>query len=398
MISNRQLFQSHLAQTSTAPLALEIEKAEGMYLYDTNNKKYLDLISGISVSTLGHRHPAILNAIKIQSEKYLHVMVYGEMIHAPQVKLAQKLSENLPEKLNNVYFVSSGTEAVEGALKLAKRYTGRAHIHSFKNSYHGSSHAALSLSSDEAYRNAFAPLLPGFTSSEFNNLEQLNFINDQTACVIAETIQGEAGCIVPSNEFMQALRKKCDESGALLILDEIQSGYGRTGKLFAFEHFGIEPDILLLAKGMGGGLPLGAFISSEKIMSSLKENPVLGHITTFGGNPLCAAVGLATLDYLTSNKDLIKDSLKKEALFRKYLFHPSIKSISGKGLLLSVKLDNDELCRDVIQYCVKNGVLTDWFLYAPDCIRIAAPLIINETEIKEACTMIIEALNSKLNI
>jgi len=388
----RQLFLNHNAQTTRFPLLLQFEKAKGVYLYDANDKPYLDLISGIGVSNLGHSHPCIVEAVKQQAEKYMHLMVYGEYVQAPQVKFAQKLASLLPQQLQSTYFVNSGAEAVEGALKLAKRYTGRSEIIACKNSYHGSTQGALSVMGNEEFKQAYRPLLPGIKFIEFNNPADLEQITGQTACVIIETIQGEAGIRVPEVEYMQALRKRCTETGTLLILDEIQVAFGRTGKLFAFEHFNIVPDILLLAKALGGGMPIGAFVSSNHIMSALCENPILGHITTFGGHPVCCAAGLAALQTLL-DEQLIEQVAAKEALFRKLLAHPAIKQIRGKGLILAAELESFDLNKQVIDRCIENGVIADWFLHCSNSMRIAPPLIISYEEITQACTIITEALN-----
>lgn len=391
MLSPRQLFLLNTAQTSSSPRLLEIERAEGMYLYDHQGKSYMDLVSGFAVSNTGHRHPKVIQAIKDQADKYLHLTVYGEYIQAPQIKFASKLASILPNTLSSIYFVNSGAEATEGAMKLAKRFTGRSEIIACKNSYHGSTQGALSVMGNEHYKQAYRPLLPGIRFIEFNNLIDLNAINIDTAAVIMETIQGEAGVIVPDTNYMQSLRRRCDETNTLLILDEIQSGFGRTGKLFAFEHFDIKPDILLLAKGMGGGMPIGAFISSNEIMSVLKENPILGHITTFGGHPISCAAGLANLEVIL-DENLFEDVPRKESIFRKHLQHPEIKEIRGKGLMLSIQLTSFEQVEKVSKRCVENGIIIDWFLHCDTAMRIAPPLIITDNEIIKACEIIIEAI------
>lgn len=392
MFNQRQLFQAHVAQTSPSPLALEIEKAEGIYLFDPSGKKYIDLISGISVSNVGHSHSKIVEAVKSQAEKYMHLMVYGEYVQSPQVDLAHALSKRLPDNLNCTYFTNSGAEAVEGALKLAKRYTGRTEIIAFKNAYHGSTHGALSLMGNEDFKMAYRPLLPGIKFCSFNSFEDLSFITKDTACVITEPIQGEAGVVLPSDNFLQELRKKCNETGTLLILDEIQTGFGRTGKLFAFEHYHIVPDILLTAKALGGGMPLGAFISSNKIMSALSSDPVLGHITTFGGHPVSCAAGLAALNIIIEEK-LAEQVSAKESLFRKHLVHPLIKSFRSKGLLMALEMENEEINKKVIAKCIEHGVITDWFLFCDYSMRLAPPLIITEEEIEMACKTIIRAMD-----
>jgi len=360
-------------------------------MYNKEGKAYIDLISGIGVSNLGHSNPYVVNAIKDQVDKYMHLMVYGEYVQTPQVRFAEKLISILPDNLQSVYFTNSGAEAVEGALKLAKRFTGRQQIVAFHNSYHGSTHGALSVMGNEEFKQAYRPLLPGVNFLRFNNTADLEFITDQTACVIIETVQGEAGIRVPDKAYMQALRARCNETGALLILDEIQAAFGRTGKLFAFEHFDIEPDILLLAKALGGGMPVGAFISSNQIMGALKENPILGHITTFGGHPVCCAAGLAALEVLL-NENLIDAVGEKEALFRKLLVHPAIKEIRGKGLMLAIELDSFDLNKKIIDRCIENGIVTDWFLHCSNSMRIAPPLIITQNEITKACEIITEAI------
>jgi acetylornithine/N-succinyldiaminopimelate aminotransferase len=392
MLTLRQLFLANNAQTTNFPLLLEFDCAEGVNLYDINGKAYIDLISGIGVSNLGHSNPYVINAIKQQVDKYMHLMVYGEYVQTPQVKFAEKLVSILPDSLQSVYFVNSGAEAVEGALKLAKRYTGRQQIISCHNSYHGSSHGALSVMGNEVFKQAYRPLLPGVNFIRFNNIDDLDQITNQTACVIIETIQGEAGIRVPDTTYMQALRKRCDKTGTLLILDEIQAAFGRTGKLFAFEHFGIVPDIMLLAKALGGGMPIGAFIASNEIMGSLKENPILGHITTFGGHPVCCAAGLAALEVLI-NEGLVSTVAEKEILLRSLLIHPAIKEVRGKGLMLAIELENFDINKKIIDRCIANGVITDWFLHCDNAMRIAPPLIITTDEIEKACKVIMEAID-----
>lgn len=388
----RQLFLANNAQTTNFPLLLEIERAEGVYMYDSAGKAYIDLISGIGVSNLGHSHPKVINAIKQQLDKYMHLMVYGEYVQTPQVRFAEKLVSIFPKNLQSVYFTNSGAEAVEGALKLAKRFTGRTQIITCNNSYHGSTHGALSVMGNEVYKQAYRPLLPGVKFIAFNEPADLSLINNQTACVIIETVQGEAGICVPDAAYMQALRAKCHETGALLILDEIQTAFGRTGKLFGFEHFGIVPDILLLAKALGGGMPVGAFASSNKIMSALKENPILGHITTFGGHPVCCAAGLAALEVLL-DENLCGLVEEKGELIRSLLIHPAIKEIRGKGLMLAIELENFDLNKKIIDRCIANGVIVDWFLHCSNAMRIAPPLIITPDEIKKVCAIILEAIN-----
>lgn len=391
MLTLRQLFLANNAQTTNFPLLLEFERAEGVYLYDANGKPYIDLIAGIGVSNTGHGHPYVIEAIKNQLDKYLHLMVYGEYVQTPQVKLAEKLVSLLPDNLQSVYFVNSGAEAVEGALKLAKRYTGRAQVLACHNSYHGSTHGALSVMGNEEYKQAYRPLLPGVGFIRFNEPADLELITTDTACVIIETVQGEAGIRVADVAYLQALSRRCKQTGTLLILDEIQAAMGRTGKLWAFEHYGIVPDILLLAKALGGGMPLGAFVASKQIMSALSENPILGHITTFGGHPVCCAAGLAAMEVLL-NENLIAAVAEKEALFRQLLVHPAIKQIRGKGLMLAIELADFDLNKKIIDRCIANGVITDWFLHCSNSMRIAPPLVITADQIKTACGVILEAV------
>jgi acetylornithine/succinyldiaminopimelate/putrescine aminotransferase len=386
----REIFLKHIAQTSPSPLALEIIRAEGALLFDARGKEYIDLIGGISVANVGHRHPKVIKAIKNQLKDYLHVMVYGEFIEAPQVKYAKLLTEHLPRSLNSVYFTNSGAEATEGAMKLAKRVTNRMQVIAFNNSYHGSTQGALSVIGSEYWRNAFRPLLPGIHHFDYNSFDAVNAITEETACVIAETVQGEAGIIVPSREWIQALRKKCSETGALLILDEIQTGFGRTGTLWGFERFDIVPDILLSGKALGGGMPLGAFIADQKLMGTLTNDPVLGHITTFGGHPVCCAAGMAAMKALLKGK-MINNVKNKEELFRSILVHPKIKSVRSFGLWLAIEFDSFERNKKIIDKCISNGVLTDWFLFAPNCLRISPPLMISEEQIKKACRKILQA-------
>jgi acetylornithine/succinyldiaminopimelate/putrescine aminotransferase len=392
-LTQRELFLRHVAQTSPAPLALEIVKAEGCTLTDAAGKKYIDLIGGISVANTGHRHPNVLQAIQQQLDAYLHIMVYGELVQSPQVQYAKLLTDNLPATLNSVYFTNSGTEAVEGAMKLAKRVTNRTQIIAFKNSYHGSTQGALSVMGDEYWRNAFRPLLPDVLHLDYGFAEALTYITEHTACVIAETVQAEAGIIVPPHEWMQALRNRCTETGTLLMLDEIQAGFGRTGKLWGFEHFNIVPDVLLLGKALGGGMPLGAFIADKKLMDAFTENPVLGHITTFGGHPVCCAAGMAAMQTLLEER-MTEGVKEKEELFITLLNHPSIKVIRSFGLWMAVEFESFEVCKKVIDVCIENGVLTDWFLFAPNCLRISTPLVISSDKIAKACTLIIKACYS----
>lgn len=385
-------FFKYQAQTSPHPLAIEISKAKGCYIYDTNGKSYLDFIAGVSASTLGHHHPVISQAIKNQVDNYTHVMVYGEFIQKPQVDLAKLLAKNLPENLNTVYVTNSGTEATEGAIKLAKRYTGRYEIIAAKNGYHGNTQGAMSVCGAEQQNRAFRPLIPGIKFIAFNNEIDLAKITLKTAAVILETIQGGAGFIVPKNNYLEKVKKQCKKVGALLILDEIQSGIGRTGKLFGFENYNVIPDIIITGKGLGGGMPIGAFISSNKIMATLKEYPKLGHITTFGGHPVITAAAYATLSTLL-NSNLIKDTLQKEALIRKLLIHPLITEIRGKGLMLAAMVKTNEIASEVILRSLDKGLLLFWLLFEGKAIRITPPLTITENEIKKGCDIIIECLN-----
>ena len=386
-MNQRELFLRHVAQTSPAPLALEIVRAEGSLLYDRDGKEYTDLIGGISVANIGHRHPNVIEAIRKQLDAYLHIMVYGEFVETPQVQYAQLLVDHLPASLNSVYFTNSGAEAVEGAMKLAKRLTNRTEIIAFNRSYHGSTQGALSIIGDEYWRNSFRPLLPGILHLEYNSFESLDSITELTACVIAETVQAEAGIIVPAKEWIKALRKKCSETGTLLILDEIQTGFGRTGKLWGFEHFDIVPDILLLGKALGGGMPLGAFIADKKIMQALTADPVLGHITTFGGHPVCCAAGMAAMKVLLEER-LIDTVEQKASLFRSLLTGPNIKAILSFGLWLAVEFDSFETNKKIIDECIRQGILTDWFLFAPNCLRISPSLTIEDAQIKKSCTIL----------
>ncbi|MFT7588290.1 MAG: acetylornithine/succinyldiaminopimelate/putrescine aminotransferase [Limisphaerales bacterium] len=387
----RQQFFKHVAQTTDAPLALEIERAEGVYLYGPNGERWLDLISGISVSSMGHSHPRIVKAVQNQAAKYMHTMVYGEFVQGPQTAFAEKLVHFLPDPLDTVYFVNSGSEAVEGALKLAKRVTGRTELISFQNSYHGSTHGALSINGSEYWKNAFRPMLPDVRHIRYGNFEDLAQLSTRTAAVVMETVQGEAGVIVPSKEYIQALRARCTELGIMLILDEIQAGMGRTGKLFGFEHFDIKPDILLLAKAFGGGMPLGAFIASSAHMDTLTHDPLLGHITTFGGHPVCCAAGLAAFELITES-NLPARIPALEARFKSQLVHPKIVAFRSFGFLMAVEFADFELNKTIIDLCIEKGVLTDWFLYADNCLRIAPPLLITEKQVDEACRVILESI------
>lgn len=394
MLTLRQLFLQNLGQTSDSPLMLEIEHAKGIYMYDNTGKKYIDLISGVSVSNVGHGHPKVVEAVKNQVDKYMHLMVYGEYIQSPQVLLAEKLVGLLPESLSSVYLVNSGSEATEGALKLAKRFTGRGEIISFHNAYHGSTHGALSVMGDSEFTKPFQPLLPSVRFLNFNAIEDLKEITEKTACVIVEPIQGEAGIIMPVNNFLQELRKRCNETGTLLIFDEIQTGFGRTGKLFAFEKFNVVPDILLIAKGFGGGMPIGAFVAPKHIMDSFKTNPVLGHITTFGGHPVSCAAALASLEVIMEN-NYIAEAEAKGDLFRKMLrSHSLIQGFRGTGLFQAVELPSFEILLNFIKSAVREGVVSDWFIFCNDHFRISPPITITEAEIEETSYLILRALDN----
>jgi acetylornithine/succinyldiaminopimelate/putrescine aminotransferase len=392
----RQLFLQHVAQTSAFPLMLEIESAQGMYLHSKGGKTYLDLIAGIGVSCLGHKHPAVVEAIKSQADRYLHTLVYGEFVLAPQVQLAELLATQLPAPLESVYFVNSGTEATEGAMKLAKRYTGRAEIISCKKAYHGSTQGAASLMWPKDFTQAFHPLLPGIRHIEYNCESCLQDITTQTAAVVVETVQGEWGVRPPAHDYLKKLRQRCTEVGALLIFDEIQAGYGRTGTLFAFEQYDVIPDILLLAKGMGGGMPIGAFVASREVMLALSDKPILGHITTFGGHPVSCAAGLATLQTLLST-DYIQQVKQKEALFLELLKHPGIREVRSAGLWMAVEMVDFDFIQAVIKRCLEAGLLTDWFLFNDRSLRIAPPLIITEEQIRWACEVILNAVEHTFN-
>jgi len=371
---------------------LEIERAYGVFLYDPDGKKYLDLISGVSVSNVGHNHPKVVEAIKKQVDSYTHLMVYGELVLSPQVKYAQHLAEILPSPLNSCYFVNSGSEAVEGALKLAKRFTKRTRIISFRNAYHGSTHGSLSIQGSETFRNAFRPLLPDTFQIDFNDENSINHIDDKTACVIVEPIQGEAGVVVPQDNFLNKLRRRCDETGSLLIFDEIQTGLGRTGYMFATIRYNVVPDILLLAKALGGGMPLGAFISSNEIMSVLASDPPLGHITTFGGHPVCCAAGDAALSVIIDGK-LAETCSLKSALFKEKLKHALISEVRGEGLLLAVQLTDRVYVPYIVSNAHKYGLILDFFLFCDSALRLAPPLIITEDEIILACNLLLNLLD-----
>jgi len=391
-MNNRQLFFQHIAQTSPEPIGLEMVKAEGIYQYDVNGKKYVDLISGFSVANIGHSNPKVVEAVHKQASAYMHLIVYGEFIESPQTAYAKLLTENLPENLNSVYFTNSGAEATEGAMKLAKRATGRSKIIAFNRSYHGSTQGALSLMGDEYWRNAFRPLLPDVHHFNYGSKEAIDAIDKNTACIILETVQAESGVVKPSKEWLQNIRKKCDAQKVLLILDEIQCGFGRTGFLFAFEQFDIVPDILLSGKALGGGMPLGAFIADRKLMQQLTHDPVLGHITTFGGHPVSCAAGKAALEVLLE-KDLISTIKKKERILVENLQHKKILQVNICGLWASLRFENFEMNKKIIRRCIENGLITDWFLFAPECLRIAPPLIISEDELLLACETIKKSID-----
>lgn len=391
MISNRELFLKNTAQTSSSPRLFEIEKAEGVYLYGPDGQEYMDLVSGFNVSNIGHRHPKVIAAIQKQLEKYLHVTVYGEFVQAPQVQFATDLLNELPGSFQSVYFTNSGTEAVEGSMKIAKKFTGRRQILAAENAYHGSTQGALSLIGNSEYRTAYAPLLPEIDFIQLNNEGSLELITEQTAAVIIEAIQGEAGVRIPTPEFITALREKCTQTGALLIFDEIQTGFGRTGKMFAFEHFDVVPDILMLAKGIGGGMPLGAFLSSKEIMDVIKDNPMLGHITTFGGHPVSCAAAKASLEVI-NELHLLAHVQNKADLFRQLLATPKIKEIRGLGLMMCLQLETFDQVYQVSSYCASQGVMIDWYLHCETALRIAPPLTISEPEIRKACKIINQAV------
>lgn len=396
-VSQRSLFLRHVAQTSPFPPMLEVKMAEGCIITDLNDKTYIDFISGISVSNIGHRHPKVVEAIHKQVDAYMHVMVYGEFIQAPQVKLAHLLSHVLPQGINSVYFVNSGAEAIEGALKLAKRHTGRTELISFQNAYHGSSHGALSIMGSETFKQAYRPLLPDTRQIKFNCFSDLSYITNRTACVVVEPVQGEAGAIQANPEWLSALRNRCDETGSILIFDEIQTGYGRTGAFFAYQHFGVLPDIICMAKGMGGGLPIGAFAASNALMSDLSHDPLLGHITTFGGNALCCASALAVTEVLMET-NLIEEVEAKSTYLINKLQHPDIIEIRGLGFLLAMRFESNDRVLQIMNRCYELGLITDWFLFADDCLRLAPPLIISYDEIDRACSILLKSIQDTKSI
>ena len=388
----KESFITHQGQTTPFPLCIDVESAEGMYVTDKSGKKYLDLVAGVSACSIGHCHPRVVKAIQNQTSKYMHVMVYGEFIQEPQLMLAKKLASLLPDTLNSTYFVNSGVEAIEASMKLSKRYTGRAELISCKNSYHGSTHGALSIMGNEVFKQKFRPLLPDCRQITYNDEDCLNEITEKTAAVIIEPIQGATGFTTPYNEYLKLVREKCDEVGALLIFDEIQTCFGRTGNLFAFETFDVIPDILCMAKGMGGGMPIRSFTTSTEKMHSLRENPMVGHITTFGGHPIVCAASLATLDELCETQ-LFREVEKKETLFRALLNHPKIKEIRGKGLMLAIELDDIELCQKVVHRGLEMGIISFFFLFSKTAVRLSPPLTISDEEIRFASNIILNILD-----
>ena len=387
-MNHRQLFLQHIAQTSTAPIGLEMVKAAGIHIWDVDGKAYIDGIAGFSVCNIGHSHPAVVKAVQEQAAAYMHLIVYGEFIETPQTAYAKALTDLLPASLNCVYFTNSGAEATEGAMKLAKRVTGRSKMIAFNNAYHGSTQGALSIMGDEYWRNAYRPLLPGIHHYGYNEEEVLTAIDAQTACVMMETVQAESGVTQPRKEWLQAIRKKCDENCVLLIFDEIQAGFGRTGSLWAFEQYGVVPDILLLGKALGGGMPLGAFIAHQSLLSTLTYQPVLGHITTFGGHPVSCAAGLAALQVLLQD-GIIANIHRKEKILKNRLQHPAIIAQQSAGLWMSLQFSSAAINQQIIHRCIQNGLITDWFLFAPDRLRIAPPLIISDEQIEEICAIIL---------
>ncbi len=391
-MKTKELFIKHQGQTTPYPSCIEVESAKGVYITDTSGKSYLDLVAGISACTLGHCHPRVLKAVQDQAEKYMHVMVYGEFIQNPQLELAKKLASLLPESLNCTYFVNSGVEAIEASMKLAKRYTGRSEIISCKNSYHGSTQGALSIMGNETYKNKFRPLVPDCNQISYNDQSSIEYITKKTAAVVLEPVQGASGFITPTNNFLNSVRAKCDEVGALLIFDEIQTCFGRTGKLFGFETYNVIPDVLCMAKGMGGGMPIGSFTTSSELMHSLRENPKLGHITTFGGHPIACAAALATLNELCET-DLIKNVSTKESLFRSVLIHPKIKEIRGVGLMLALEFEDAEICQKVVNIGLERGILSFFFLFTDTAVRLSPPLTISEKEIRVAGKIICNILD-----
>lgn len=388
MSSMRKLFFEHCAQTSPAPLAVEIVRASGVNLYDVDGKSYMDLISGISVSNVGHCHPRVVKAVQQQSETFMHLMVYGEYVQSPQVKLAEKLASLLPEQLSCTYFTNSGSEAIEGAIKLARKFSGKSEILSCYNSYHGSTLGALSILGDDDYRSHFEPLLPDTRRIRYGNFEDLSFITPNTAVIVIEAIQAEAGIFEASTEYWTALQNKCKETGTLIICDEIQTGFGRTGKMFGFQKVGLQPDIITLAKGFGGGMPIGAFVSSKEIMQSFTENPILGHITTFGGHPVSCAAALASIEVI-EDENLVEKVTEKSEMFKQLLYHPRLmKDFRQQGLMMAIEFENFDINKKIIDLCMAYGIITDWFLFNSKSMRIAPPLVITLDEIEKSCSII----------
>lgn len=392
-MNQRQLFLDHVAQTSPKPIGIEMASAAGVWLTDTNGKQYIDGISGFSVCNIGHSHPAVVKAVQDQAAAYMHVIVYGEFIEQPQVAYATLLTNHLPDSLNCVYFTNSGAEATEGAMKLAKRITNRTKIIAANKSYHGSTQGALSVMGDEYFRQAFRPLLPDVYHYDYGSDALINAIDSTTACVIIETVQAESGVTAPTKTWMQALRAKCNQHCVLLILDEIQAGFGRTGSLWAFEQYGIVPDILLLGKALGGGMPLGAFIADRRLMQTLTYAPVLGHITTFGGHPVSCAAGKAAFELLLAHPEWVNDIPSKAAILKTRLQHPSIVSVNCYGLWMSIQFATDTLAQSIAHACIQHGLVTDWFLFAPDRIRIAPPLTITEAELHQLCDIVLRSID-----
>ena len=389
----RKQFLEHVGQTSADPLMIEVARAEGVFLYGPDGRRWYDLISGVSVSNVGHSNPDVVRAVQRQAADYMHIMVYGEIVESPQVRYAARIASLLPDPLSSVYFVNSGSEAIEGALKLAKRCTGRREIVAFRNAYHGSTHGALSVMGGEEFKNSFRPLVPGVRHIRFGEAEDLSQITRRTACVLIEPVQGEGGVRIPPEGYLQALRARCTEAGALLVFDEIQTGLGRTGALFALQKYGVVPDILCVAKAFGGGMPLGAFISSAEIMDTLKTNPVLGHITTFGGHPVCCAAGLASLEYLLSH-GVVEQVEAKGALYEELVGrHPLVREIRRSGLIMAVELGDPVLRERVTRGLKEAGIMTDWFLFCDTAFRIAPPLVITEEQVRDSSRIVLEVLD-----
>jgi len=393
MLSPRQIFLQNIGQTTGQPLTIEIDRAEGIYLYDQSGKDYIDLVSGVSVSNLGHRHPQVVKAIKEQVDRHMHLLVYGELVQYPQVRFARLLLDQLPGGFDNIYFVNSGSEANEGALKLAKRYTGRTEIIACNHAYHGSTQGVMSLMGDERYRNPFRPLLPDIRFIDFNHEDQLKSITSRTACVMVEPIQAEAGIVMPQNDYLGKLRRRCDQTGALLIFDEVQTGFGRTGSLFGMTKYDVAPDIFTIAKAMGGGMPIGAFVASKRIMDALHSHPGLGHITTFGGHPVSAAAAHASLEVLLKERLVDQASPKGVIYLKELTTHPRIKNIWGTGLFMAVELADTKTLRRAMKKLAQHGLITDQFIFKSNAFRIAPPLIITEIEIRESARRIKKALD-----